>query len=197
MGEKMDISKKKCVTPEARASFPALLKPKSFQNQEPKYSLVLLFPKKTDLSRLKECARNAAIEKWGPKDKWPKKLRWPFRDGDEKEDLKGYEDCIFVTASSKHQPGLVDKNLEAILSEEDFYAGCYCRAEVIAFAYDQSGNKGVSFSLQNVQKLRDGEKFSGRKDAAEVFDKVEDDSDDPSNYGDDDSDDGDNASMGF
>jgi hypothetical protein len=180
---KIDIALKKCVTPEFRVSFPAIFKPKAFDNQEAKYSLVMLFDKKEDLKSLKKAALMAAEEKWGPdKAKWPKPLRMPFRDGDTRSEMQGYPGTIFVSASSKTQPGLVDQRLQRILSEQDFYAGCYARAEIIAFAYDTKGNKGISFSLQNVQKLRDGDSFSGRKKAEDVFDAVEDSSDDESMY---------------
>lgn len=192
---KMDVQKKKVITHEFRVSFPAVLTPKAFEDQEPKYSLVMLYDKKTDLSKpatnkageplsmsMKQAVFNAATEKWGPKEKWPKNLRLPFRDGDEKSDTPGYAGMIFVSASSKQQPGLVNAQRQPILNERDFYAGCYARAELIAFAYEKMGNKGVSFSLQNVQKLRDGEPFSGRKNAEDVFDSVEDGSDSEESY---------------
>lgn len=192
------IAKKKCTTPEFRASFPAVFKAKAFEDQEAKFSVTMLFPKNADLKEtLRRAAFNATVEKWGPdKTKWPKNLRSPFRDGDDKDNLKGYRGCIYVTATSKHQPGVIDRQKNEILAEADFYAGCYARATVIAFAYDVKGNKGIGFSLQNVQKLRDGEKFSGRKDAVDDFDDVEDTSDDEHSYdssGDDDNSD----SMGF
>lgn len=179
------IEDKKCMTPEFRTSYPNVFKAKSFEGQEPKYGLTMLFSKKADISKLKKAAFNAAVEKWGEdKAKWPKKLRLPFRDGDaEKADMKGYPGHIFVSASSKQKPGVVDQRREAILDEQAFYAGCYARATLIAFAYDRAGNVGVSFSLQNVQKLRDGERFSGRKAAEDEFDAVEDASDDASAYG--------------
>lgn len=176
------MEKKKCVTPEFRVSFPAIFEPKAFQDQDPKYSVVMLFPKSTDLKELKRAAFNAAAEKFGPKEKWPKNLRLPFRNGDEKADTPGYGGSIFVSASSKDQPGLVNQSLKPILNAKEFYAGCYARAELIAFAYDHMGNRGVSFSLQNLQKLRDGESFSGRKEAKDVFDAVEDMSEDASSY---------------
>lgn len=193
--DKMDLALKKCITHAFRVSFPAIFTPKAFQDQAEKYSCVMLFDKNTDLSKaptdkagkpigisIKQAAFNAATEKWGDKTKWPKNLRLPFRDGDEREDTPGYKNTIFVTATSKTQPGLVNQRREAILSEQEFYAGCYARAELIAFAYDKSGNKGVSFSLQNVQKLRDGDKFSGRKNAEDVFEAIEDSSEDASSY---------------
>lgn len=189
------IDKKKCITPEFRVSYPSVFKAKAFGDQEAKFSLTMLFDKKLDLSKpasvgsmsLKHAAFNAATEKWGPKENWPKKLKLPFRDGDdERPDTPGYAGMIFVPANSKNQPGLVDQRLQPILDERDFYAGCYARAELIAFAYDTKGNRGVAFALQNVQKLRDGEPFSGRKAAESVFDAVADDSDNSDNYSDDD-----------
>jgi hypothetical protein len=197
MAEKMDITKKKATTPEFRVSFPHVFEKHSgFEGQEPKYSLVMLFDKNIDLKELKRAAHNAAVEKYGPKEKWPKNFRMPFRDGDEKTDLAGYENTIFVTATSKQKPQVVsNKKVDGAFpriekEDEQFYAGCYARATLIAFAYDKAGNKGVSFSLQNVQKLRDGDQFSGRKNADDEFDDVEDGSESVENYSDD-------ASMGF
>lgn len=185
-----------CITPEFRVSFPAIFEPKAFQGQKPKFSLVMLFDKKIDLSKpsqvgkdgkpigvsMKHAAFNAAVEEWGPKDKWPKNLKLPFRDGEEKPDLQGYENTIFVSATSMIQPGLVNQALQKIISPSEFYAGCYARAEVFAFTYDVSGNRGVSFGLRNIQKIRDGEQFSGRKDASQVFDAIADNSEDASSY---------------
>lgn len=181
---KMDIALKKCITPPFRVSFPVVFKPKSFQNQEPKFSITMLFSEDTDLKPLKRAVKNAAVEKWGEdQSKWPKKLRLPFRDGAEKEDMEGYGGgVIFVSATSKIQPGLVDARRERIIDESQFYAGCWARAELIAFAYDVSGNKGVSFSLQNLQKIRDDKPFSGRKAAEDVFDVIDDGSDDIDSY---------------
>jgi hypothetical protein len=185
--QKMDISAKKVTTPEFRVSFPAVFKPKAFEQQEAKYSIVMLFDKRVDLKDLKRAALNAAIEKWGPKEGWPK-IRLPFKNGDEKQDLQGYPGTIVVNASSKQRPGVVDKAVQPILDESQFYAGCYARATLIAFAYDKAGNRGIGFALQNIQKLRDGEPFSGRKKAEEEFDAVMDDvSEQPA----------DEASLGF
>lgn len=184
--EKMDIEKKKVKTDEFRVSFPNVFEPKAFENQEPKYSVVMLFDKKADLSKIKKAAFNAAIEKWGSKEKFPKRMRWPWRDGSEREDTQGYEGKIFITASSKAKPGLVDRRLDDITDREEFYAGCYARATLIAFAYEKMGNVGVSFSLQNIQKLRDGDAFSGRRAASDEFEAVDDGDDDSDNYDDDD-----------
>jgi ssDNA-binding protein len=199
MADKMKVEDKKCMTPEFRVSFPAVFKPKAFKNQEPKYSVVMLFNKKTDLKELKRAYMNAGIEKWGPdQKKWPVFKNPTFRNGDEKQDVQGYPGTIFVTASSKQPPGIINQRKEDIISEQEFYAGCYARATLIAFAYGNPKEGipyGISFSLQNLQKLRDGDKFSGRRDAADEFDEVEDGSEDASNYESGTADAGDN--MGF
>jgi hypothetical protein len=85
---------------------------------------------------------------------------------------------------------VVDQRRNAISKEDNtFFSGCYARASLVAFAYDKMGNKGVSFALQNIQKTRDGEPFSGRKKAEDEFDAIEDGSDDAANYS--------NSDVGF
>lgn len=174
----------KCLTPTFRVSYPNVFKAKAFNSdQEEKYSIVMLFPKSEDLNALKRAAFNAATEKWGPKEKWPKGLRMPFRDGDEKGDPT-YAEQIFVSASSKQRPGIINQRKEPIHEDEadQFYAGCYARATLRAFSYDMKGNRGVSFGLQNLQKVADGDAFSGKKRAEDDFDAIEDGSDSAENY---------------
>jgi hypothetical protein len=167
-----DKKYRKIVTPEFRVSFAYVFVPQSgFDNQTPKYSLVMLIPKKTDITELKKLLQDAAKSKWG--DKIPKGIRNPIRDGNEKE-LDGYKDMWAISASSKIKPGIVGPDMQPIISTDEFYSGCYARASVTAFAYDQKGNKGVAFGLQNIQKLKDGEPFSGRTRPEEDFDATSD-----------------------
>lgn len=164
------------LTPEARFSFPSLFtatKPKgSPAEQKPKFGVTMLFKKGEDLTILKEAVVGVLTEKFGEKDKWPKKLRLPFRDQGEKE-YAGYEaGAIFVTALSSQKPGVVNAKNEYIDDESQVYPGCYGRCTIRAFYYDNSGNKGVSFGLQNAQKTRDGESLGGRMRAEDEFDQV-------------------------
>lgn len=172
----VDIAKKKCITPTGIASYPHLFKAHSFQGGAPKFSLELRFSKKDDLSPLKKAAHWAAVERWGEdKANWPKRLRSPFKDGDEKADEKPeYEGLIYIRASSKTQPGIVERDgVTEIITADKLYAGCYARAELIAFAYDTAGNVGIGFALLNVQKIKDGEALGGKRKAREVFEAVE------------------------
>ena len=161
----------KITTPEFRVSFPSVFEARAFSEaQTKKFELTALFPVATDISALKALAVKVATEKWG--EKMPTTLRSPFRDGSEKPDLEGYEGHVFVKMTSLQRPGVVDQNVQPIIEQGDFYGGCYARATVTAFAYDKAGNKGVSFGLQNVQKLRDGDAFSGRGKPEDDFEAV-------------------------
>lgn len=166
------------LTPEFRAAFVALFKPSKPKesNQEPKYSVRAAFPPTTDLKALKAAAHAAATEKWA--DKIPKNMRSPFRRNDELENpIPGIgDDWIVMTfsANQDRRPGLVGPKLEDIIDDSLVYSGCWMRAEVRPFAYDQQGNRGVSFGLQNVQKLRDDDPIgAARMPASKVFEAVE------------------------
>jgi len=164
------------MTPEFRVSYPFIFRPGApiDPGQEPKYSVAMLFAPKADLSVLKAAVKAATVEKWGADQaRWPKNLRSPFRDQGEKDDKQGYvRGAIFVVATSKQRPGLVDSNVQDIVEERQFYAGCYARATVRPFAYDQAGNRGVAFGLQNIQKLREGEPLGGRSSPQADFEPV-------------------------
>lgn len=170
-------------TPEFRVSFPNVFSARRMdetdQNSKAKFSITMLFPKATNIDVLKIAVRNAVLAKWPDEAKRPKNLRLPFRDGAEK-DYEGYGvDVIFCSATSTMKPGLVgpyggpDGKVQAIIEPSEFYAGCYARATINAYAYEVKGNKGVAFGLRNIQKLRDGEPFSGRNKAENDFDAIE------------------------
>lgn len=165
------------ITPKARFSFVNVFKPgKAMDGNEPKFGVTLLFDKDADFSLAKKMCQDALLEKFGAEklqnEAFKKKLRTPFRDQGEKE-FDGYvAGCIFITATSKQKPSVVDANGADILEERDVFSGCYGRASLRAFAYDQKGNVGVAFGLQNVQKLADGEPFGGRSRPSDDFEPV-------------------------
>jgi hypothetical protein len=177
----------KQTTPKFRASFVYIFSPQEpmagAADPTPKYGTTMLFDvaaqKTKEYAGLQALAVRAAKEKFGDKlipdgSGWFKGLRNPLRDGAEKANLEGYGDGVmFAAATSKMQPGLVDENLQRILSDQEFFSGCYARATVTAYGYDKAGNKGVAFGLQNVQRLGKGEAFSGRTAAEDDFDSVD------------------------
>ena len=92
------------------------------------------------------------------------------RDGDaDKPDQDAYAGKLFINASSKLQPGIVDANVQPIIDRTELYAGCYGRVQINFFPYAQAGNKGIGCGLINVQKLSDGESLGGRMKAEDAF----------------------------
>ncbi len=172
------------VTPEFRASFPVVFKPKRNDlNGKDEFSIVALFKKGQDLTALKAAAKAACVNAWGADEsKWPKgsptsPFKNPFRDQAEKtKDGKlpdGLEvGAIFMTFRSVTRPGVVDQNKQEILEPAKFYAGCFARASVNAFAFNQKGNAGVSFGLNHIQFVRDGKPFSARPRVEDAFEAI-------------------------
>lgn len=168
------------VTTTFRASYPNVFKA-AFNKLSNKneFSIEALFAPGADLTAAKQAAKNALINKFGPDEsKWPTNLRSPFRD--QKEKIKDGilpDGCtagaIFMRFKSEKRPGVVDQNKQEILEESKFYAGCYARAHVNAFAYQKGANAGVSFSLNHIQFVKDGDAFSGRPSVESAFTQVE------------------------
>lgn len=166
-------------TPEFKVSWPKVFKPELNElSGKMEYSVVALFPKGADLSKLKAAAKALVEEKWGTdQSKWPKKadgspgIRLPFKKQSltrlNKEgktvDNPGHEEgAEMMDFKTTAKPGVVDQNVQPILSEAEFYAGCFAVASVRPFYYDTKGNRGVSFGLQNIQKTKEGDPLSGR-----------------------------------
>ena len=169
------------MTPECRIAWPNVFTPRAATpGAEPKYSMTMIFPKTTDITVLKQNVASVLVEQFGPnKTKWPKfgvgpgLVRLPFRDGAEKEGREGFgSGVVFISASSKFKPGVVDQAVQPIITESEFYGGCYVRAKIRAFWYDSAGNRGVSFNLGNVQKIKDGEPLGGGSSPADDFDAI-------------------------
>lgn len=168
---------KRYKTPPFRLSFPALFEPKSFDGGPEKYGCSAIWdPSKfTDADKKLWKELEAALDaesmnrfKKKVKD-LPSNFKRAIRDGAEKADLEGYgEGKRFASLTTKMKPGaiLLDKTDG---SSEDFYPGCFCRATVTVYSYDNKG-KGVALGLMNIQKIKDGDRLDSRTDAAEDFD---------------------------
>lgn len=162
----------KPTSPIGRVSYPNVFVAKEYDGKK-SFSITLLFDKTADLSGMKSAYEAAVKEKWG--NKVPSNLRSPFRDGDEK-DQPEYAGMTYVTfrAGEDRKPQVVDASLNQITQESGmFYSGCYAKVSYSCYAYDKQGNKGVAFSLGNIQKVRDGEPLDGRTTAENDFDAVD------------------------
>lgn len=170
------------ISPIGRVSYPHLYKVNEFEGKR-SYSITLLFDKSADLSELKQMAKDAIKDKW-PKDQPDAEdLRSPFMDGDKKNkkgDHPEYAGMTYITfkTSETRKPQVVDAKKNPILEDSgEMYAGCYARVSFSCYAYDKAGNQGVAFGLNNVQKVRDGDRLDGGSNADTDFDALESEAD--------------------
>lgn len=188
----MPESATKVVTREVRLSYVHLLEPYTpdAAKQDPKYSVVLLIPKKDKATiRAIEAAQQVALENGKDKKfkgRIPRDWTNTFRDGDEDDAVDHeknpeYAGHMFMTVSSPvaYPPNIVDRKLDPILDSREVYSGMYARVAINAYPFNTNGNKGVSFGLNNVQKLRDGDPLGGGGAKPEDdFDPLDDEDED-------------------
>lgn len=177
--------------PEFRLSYPNLFKPKlNDYSGKLEYSCVALFPLGADLSGLERAIKQAFTEAFGPNEaKWPREkpgadgkpgpLVQPLKDQGERAKMSddgkmvlpaGYvAGAKYLNLKTAQKPGVVDAQVQPIVEASEVYGGCYCLATVTVYAYKHPVRQGVTVSLQNVQKTRDGEKFGGATRAEDDF----------------------------
>lgn len=138
----------------------------SLPGQEAKYSVQVRIPKSNAKALAKtnagiDAATEAGKSLWGGK--VPANLKTPLRDGDvERPDDPSYKGFYFMNASSKSKPGVVDQALNEIIDPEEFYSGAIGSVSINFYPFSVSGNKGIGVGLNNIQKLKDGPRLSGR-----------------------------------
>ncbi len=173
------ISSKIVTGRDTRFSYVNVFEPKAMsEGAQEKYSVSLIIPK-SDTKTIE--AIRAAIKFTYEKDASKlqgsgktvpvlSQIKIPLRDGDsERPDDTAYAGSYFINANSTQKPGVVDAALNPILDKSEVYSGCYGRASITFFVYNVNGNKGIGASLNNIQKLRDGEPLGGRSSAASDF----------------------------
>ena len=166
----------KVVTGKVRFCYVNVFEPTALNDGDtPKYNISILIPK-SDTKTLEairnavEAAKTAGKSKLADKNgKIPSTIKLPLRDGDEeRSDDPAYEGMMFINANSTRKPTVVDKDLNPIMSQEEFYSGCYGRVSINFYAFNVQ-SKGIAAGLQNLQKLEDGEMLAGGSTAEEDF----------------------------
>ena len=162
------------ITGRVRFSYVNFFQPRGEGLGAGKYGITLLIPKSDVTTRnavdgmIAKCAQDNAATFGG---KVPAMLKMPIHDGDGvRQSGEPYgEECKghwVMAASSQHQQEAVDENVQPIINPAKLYSGCYGRAEIHFYAYNNSGNKGVACGLGPVQKLADGEPLAGSSASA-------------------------------
>jgi Protein of unknown function (DUF2815). len=186
----MAVEGAKVITSKAILSYPNLLVARAGKgaNAKAKFSGALVWTpeliKTPDGAKcfdaMKKAVLAAAESKFGTKAAEMfriKSLRTPFRDDAE---AKGYPaGSIFLNVRTEQKPACVfayagpDGKPQRMTDEEikvQMYPGALVRASIVAFPYEAEGNKGVSFALNNLQKVGEGERIDGRQAAEDEFD---------------------------
>ena len=189
--EKKPLAATDAVTPLFRASYLNAFEPRSADaskpNENKQYGVEMWFrvAEKCD-DRLKDqpivkiddlvkAANAAAAEKWGvDPTKWPKGLKNPIKKGESLTGKNGTLDGGIVLRTNRKEsfgrPVIVDQNVKDIIDKDQAYSGCYMIAKVHAYAWEHpTGGKGVSFTLDMLQLVKDGEPLGNKMEAADAF----------------------------
>ena len=161
-----------------RWSYVNAWEPKSINGGTPKFSVSLIIPKSDTktVAKIKD-AIEAAYKEGEAKLKGNSRtvpalsaIKTPLRDGDaERPDDPAYANSYFMNANSNTAPGIVDADCQPILDRSEVYSGVYGRASVNFYAFNSNGNRGIACSLNNLQKIRDGEHLGGKSSAEDDF----------------------------
>ena len=161
-----------------RWSYVNAWEPKSINGGTPKFSVSLIIPKSDTKTVAKiKAAIEAAYKEGEAKLKGNSRtvpalsaIKTPLRDGDaERPDDPAYANSYFMKANSNTAPGIVDADCQPILDRSEVYSGVYGRASVNFYAFNSNGNRGIACSLNNLQKIRDGEHLGGKSSAEDDF----------------------------
>ena len=169
--------------PETRWSYANVWEAKSINGGAPKFSVSLIIKKDDPTVEKIKAAIRAAYDEGQAKLKGNGKsvpplaaIKNPLRDGDlERPDDPAYAGAYFVNANNQTAPGIVDADRQPILEHREVYSGVYGRASISFYAFNSAGNKGIACSLNNFQKIHDGEPLGGHSRAEDDFATDEDD----------------------
>lgn len=158
-------------------SYPDLFEAKPDPGGRIVYGCTLIFKGGEGADKLKAAAKEFVQSQFK---KVPPRFKWPFRDGEEYEDKAGYDPGdIFIRFSRRESFGPVpvvgpDR---APITQRDIYPGCLCivACRPYVWHHKETNGRGLSFGLEAVQKVADGERLGGFEpvEVDDVFDAVE------------------------
>lgn len=196
----MTLSPLHVKTPPCRLSFPSLFAPTlkfaglADTAENKAFSATLLIPPDVDLSIFTNALQAAMTEKWGKaiEPKFPVIRPCSGKETADGKPYAGYEDgWHFIRAANRKPPQVLDQALQPVLgaipvgasdeekaaaitaAESRIFAGCWCRFLLRAYGWQNQG-RGVSFSLEAVQLVREDTRLAGGAvDARNVFEAVD------------------------
>jgi len=166
------------VTGEVRLAFPALFEPqppmKGDTSGKLVYQATLLLPVGYDLKPLYAAMQAAAAGNWGGNVPKMSPSKNPIKAFDGESSIAGFEPGMhMIRTKSNFQPPVVDQRVQPILDANLIYAGCYVKAAIHAFGWTHAtGGNGISFGLDAIQFIRNGERIDGRLNVGTTFEPV-------------------------
>lgn len=164
-------------------SYPALAEPEAFGDQAEKFKATFVITDENQVKEVQAAALEVGKAYFGAdvaKKIRSGKIKFAVKKSGEEDSYP--EGSYYIRTTSKNQPGLVsiypskdDPKKPARIEgkreiEEAFYPGAIVNASLVVTTYDRPDSKGITFFLNNVQKVRDGERLDSRVRAEDEFD---------------------------
>jgi len=151
---------------------------------QPKYKTLLLIDKddKKSVSAIRNAIKaveaRMITEKYAGKP--PKKgITNTFNDGDEDREGEEYEGRYYMNVWKYNKPKIVDRKLNLITDPEEIYSGVIANVAIDFYYYWGDESKGITASLEAIQKISDGEPLGASSVRVEdVFEEMEEDDED-------------------
>lgn len=107
-----------------------------------------------------------------------KNLKLPIHDGDDKESRgnRGSEFdkmWYFSSTNARNQPGVVDRDKQPIVDDDEVYSGIWAYLHVTFHAFNRRGTRGIRCNLNHLMKFKDDDRLDGRKSVDEAFEDLE------------------------
>lgn len=149
-----------------------------------KYKALLLIDKtdkesvKKIQAAIKEVEAKMITEKYAGKA--PKKaIKNTFIDADEEKEGEEYEGRYCINVSKHVKPVIVDRRRNPITDEAEIYSGVVANVAIEFYYYWREESKGITASLEAIQKVADGEPLgAARVRAEDVFDEIDEEDED-------------------
>lgn len=188
----MQLKPNEVLTVPCRLAFASLFRATAVHPTTPDklaYQATILIPAGTDLTPFKRAIVAAMEAEWG------KTIPltgngMPLKSNKGRAYAGFDDDGYHLKVKANFAPQVVDQSKTPIMSagplasadelaraipaaEARVYAGCWCHFYIATFAWDNAAGKGVSFNLNAVQLVRDGDRLDGRKDADDIFGTID------------------------
>jgi len=175
------------ITVRARLSYVNVFKPyvdATKPDDKPKYKCLLIIDKddKKSVAAIKAAIAHVEAkmitEKYAGK-KPKKAIKNTLVDGDEEKEGEEFENTYCLNVSKHVKPEIFDKRLNPITDEEEIYSGIIANVAIDCYYYFRPDSQGITFSLEAIQKVSDGEPLgASRVRAEDVFEVMDDEDED-------------------